>query len=371
MHPDYQIADPSTIASPALIFSIERIRHNLDRMLQIAGRADRLRPHAKTHKTREIIQLERDAGIDKHKCATIAEADLLAEVGVRDILLAYPLVGPNCQRFARLAQLHPQVTFSTIVDDPETIGPLSRACAALGQVIDVLIDVDLGQRRTGIAPGDAAERLYQRIAQSPGLRPGGIHAYDGHIRIEDPVQRSAQVRQQMEPVLALRSRLLAQGLPVPRLVLGGTPTFPAHAGTDLPGVELSPGTCVLHDHGYASRFPDLGMQPAAFLLTRVVSRPTPNRITLDLGTKAVASDPPMGQRCRLLDLSEARQVLHNEEHLVIECDQASQFRPGDVVYAIPTHVCPTCALHKWAWVVDRGQVVDRWAIVARDRQLRV
>jgi D-serine deaminase-like pyridoxal phosphate-dependent protein len=179
------------------------------------------------------------------------------------------------------------------------------------------------------------------------------------------------VQKQLGPLLALRTALKEKGLPVPRLVLGGTPTFPIYAGLDLSEVECAPGTCFLNDHGYGTRFADLsGFTPAALLLTRVISRPTPSRITLDLGYKAVASDPPAGQRCVLLNVPDARAVIHNEEHLVVESPAADRFRPGDEVYAMPTHICPTCALHRQADVVENGQVTDQWAIAARDRVLR-
>jgi D-serine deaminase-like pyridoxal phosphate-dependent protein len=106
-------------------------------------------------------------------------------------------------------------------------------------------------------------------------------------------------------------------------------------------------------------------------LTRVISRPTPTRVTLDLGYKAVASDPPAGKRCALLNVPDYEPVLQNEEHFVIETPAAGKFQPGDVVYAIPTHICPTCALHKWAYIVENGTITGTWDIAARDRVLTV
>jgi D-serine deaminase-like pyridoxal phosphate-dependent protein len=179
-------------------------------------------------------------------------------------------------------------------------------------------------------------------------------------------------RTQLGPVLRLRQALEAEGLPVPRVVAGGTPTFPVFARLDVPGLECSPGTLVLHDHGYGTRYPDVsGFTPAALLLTRVVSRPTPTRVTFDLGYKAVASDPPAGKRLVLLGVDDYEAVLQNEEHLVIETPAAGRFRPGDEVLAIPTHICPTCALHRQAYVVEGGKVTGTWDIVARDRVLTV
>ena len=137
-------------------------------------------------------------------------------------------------------------------------------------------------------------------------------------------------------------------------------------------MELSPGTCVLNDHGYGTHFRDMDdFIPAAAMLTRVVSKPTPTRITLDLGNKAVAADPPAGKRVRILDLPQGEQVIHNEEHLVIETPLAAKYAIGDVFYAIPTHICPTCALHQEALVVEGGKIVDAWPIAARDRRLTI
>jgi D-serine deaminase-like pyridoxal phosphate-dependent protein len=114
-----------------------------------------------------------------------------------------------------------------------------------------------------------------------------------------------------------------------------------------------------------------GFVPAALLLTRVISRPTPRRVTFDLGYKAVASDPPAGKRLILLDMGEYEAVLQNEEHLVIETPAAESFGPGDVAFAVPTHICPTCAMHKQAYVIEGGAVAGTWDIVGRDRVLTI
>jgi D-serine deaminase-like pyridoxal phosphate-dependent protein len=157
---------------------------------------------------------------------------------------------------------------------------------------------------------------------------------------------------------------------VPRLIAGGTPTFPVYAGLDIAGLECSPGTLILHDHGYGTRFTDLaGFTPAALILTRVVSRPTATRVTFDIGTKAVASDPPAGQRVALLDMPQYEPVLHNEEHFTIETIAADRFPPGTEAFAVPTHVCPSVALHRRAHVVEDGRVTQTWEIVGRDRVL--
>lgn len=370
MDPRYRIADPSGIFSPGLVFFQDLIEHNIRAMLARTGGPERLRPHVKTHKCPQVVRLQMDHGLTKFKCATIAEAEMLAQTGARDVLLAYPMVGPNCARMARLAAAFPQCAFSVLVDHPAPTRELSAALAETGAELGAMLDLDVGMHRTGIAPGPAARDLYAALATLPGLRPAGLHVYDGHNHQEPPEERRAAVAQLLETVLTLRRDLDKAGLPVPALVVGGTPTFPAFADLDLPGLECSPGTCVLHDHGYGTRFADMPeFVPAAVVLSRVISRPTPTRVTLDLGYKAIASDPPAGKRCIFLNLPEATPMVQNEEHFALETPHAEKYAPGDVVYAIPTHVCPTSALHKEAYVVRNGQVAGTWPIVARDRVL--
>jgi D-serine deaminase-like pyridoxal phosphate-dependent protein len=368
----YAIADTSAISSPGLIFFLDLIKQNLARTIELAGSAERLRPHAKTHKTREIIQLELAAGITKHKVATIAEAEMAASCGAPDVFLAYPIVGPNCLRLANLIKRYPQTCFRVQGDHAGALDALSQVLVREGVTVDVMLDVDVGQHRTGIAPGPEAQAIYELIDRLPGITPGGLHIYDGHNHQESIVDRQTTAMAQLQPALQLRETLVSKGLSVPRLVLGGTPTFPVYARLDLPGLECSPGTVILHDHGYGSRFADLsGFVPAALLLTRVISRPTPTRVTFDLGYKAVASDPPSGKRLVLINVPEYEPVLQNEEHLVIETPSAEQFKPGEEVLAVPTHVCPTVAMHQRAYIIEGGRLVGTWPIVGRDRVLNV
>jgi D-serine deaminase-like pyridoxal phosphate-dependent protein len=221
-------------------------------------------------------------------------------------------------------------------------------------------------------PGDAARELYETMTRLPGLHAAGFHVYDGHNHQENYVEREEAVQCLLAPVLALRAELEQRGCAVPRVIVGGTPTFPVFARLDLPGVECSPGTLFLQDHGYGSKFVDLqGFTPAALLLTRVISKPTSTRLTFDLGYKAVASDPPAGKRCVLLNVPDYTPLVQNEEHFVVETPAAIQFPLGAEVWAMPTHICPTCAMHRHAHVVENGAVTGTWEIIARDRTLSV
>lgn len=371
MHARYAIADTREILSPSMIVFRDLVEQNLAEMLRIARDPTRLRPHCKTHKMREIIEIELAAGITKHKCATIAEAEMLARAGVRDIFLAYNHVGPNIRRVVQLAERFASSKFSVTADHPTPLAELGQDAAAARLQIAVLLDIDCGQHRTGIPVGPRARELYQQIAFTPGIVPGGFHLYDGHNHQKDVAERQTAVMAGYEPAAKLRDELVASGIPVPRIVAGGTASFPIFAGLDDPAIELSPGTIIFQDAGYSESFPDLNFVPAALLLTRVISRPTPTRITCDLGYKAVASDPPAGNRLFFPDLPDAKAVLQNEEHLVLETPLAKRYQPGDELLAIPRHVCPTSALHKFVYVVSGGKLAGTWDVAARDRVLTV
>jgi len=362
----YAFREQSELLSPSLLVYRQIVTENIQSMIAMARGAERLRPHVKTHKMAEIIRLAESLGIRKHKCATIAEAEMVAAAGGSDVLLAYPLVGPNLKRLAHLIRGYRSTTFRVTVDHPDAARALADVASGLDRQIPVLVDLDVGMGRTGIDPGEPAAALYALIDRLPQLVPDGLHAYDGHIHDSDPAARRRSVQPGLEKTLALRDRLIKQGLSVPRMVLGGTPTFPIYSELELPGVECSPGTTVFHDQNYRSRYPDLPFTPAALLLTRVVSHPRPGRLCLDLGHKAVAADP-VGPRALVLGIDDATPVLHSEEHLVVETSQAESIPLGTPLLAIPAHVCPTVALHRRAYVIDQGQVVDQWEVTARDR----
>jgi D-serine deaminase-like pyridoxal phosphate-dependent protein len=366
--PWYVASNSAEVPSPALLLYPDRIEENLRRMLRVAGGAERLRPHIKTHKLPDVLCQQLALGITRFKCATVAEAEMAARAGAPDVLLAYQPVGPNVARLLKLIQVYPRTHFSTIADDAEALRALSKAAMASGIVLDVLLDLDCGQHRTGVAPGPRAAELYRLMAELGGLRPAGLHAYDGHLHQSDPMLRAAACDAAFTPVRALREELTGAGLLVPRTVAGGTPTFPMHAARG--GVECSPGTTVLWDHGYATRLPDLDFLVAATLLTRVISRPGKDLLCLDLGHKAVASENPP-PRVHFPDLPEARPVAHSEEHLVVESPQAGAHPVGTCLYGVPWHICPTVALHANAVVVRDGVAAGQWEITARARALTI
>lgn len=368
----YRINEPNKIFSPGLVVFRHLVQANLAKMIEMAGNVERLRPHCKTHKMPAMSKMQLEAGITKQKAATLAEAEMLADVGFKDIFLAYNLVGPNIARGVEFRKKYPDVKFSVTADDPALIKQLGDAMVAAGTEIDVLLDINPGRDRTGRPAGDEAAELYALLTKTPGIQAAGLHLYDGHLHQKELAERQAAVQEYWYVISSFRNRLEESGFNVPKIVCGGTPTFPVYATMDDPVIELSPGTCTFHDFGYNEAYPDLQVfTPSAAVLTRVISRPTNTRVTFDVGTKGVASDPAMGRRVVLPVLSNGEQVLQNEEHLVVETSEAGQFQPGDWTLAFPRHVCPTSALYQFATVIEDGEIVDTWEVTARDRCLTV
>lgn len=363
-------AEAESLPTPCLVLYRDRMHANLRRLVEMAGDVSRLCPHLKTAKMEPVIHAYREVGIDSFKCATIAEAELAGRAGAASVLLAYPLVGPQPARFARLAQHFPGTRWSALADSLTGLEMLERAAAERQMQITVLMDIDVGMHRTGIAPGPAAVELYRRIHQSAHLVAGGLHIYDGHLHDTELSMRTEHVRQAVDPALTLRQQLLDQGLPVPRTVAGGSASFTIHRANPI--LECSPGTCVFWDSGYQKLLPEQPFEPAVMLLTRVISRPTADVACLDVGYKSVAAESPF-PRLTLLGDENPDQIGQSEEHLMVRVKRSESFPVGKLLFAIPKHICPTIALHEHVHVVDAvaggWQLADRWPVTARVRQL--
>jgi D-serine deaminase-like pyridoxal phosphate-dependent protein len=364
----YEIANADEIASPTVLIYPQRVEENVRRMIAVAGDVSRLRPHVKTHKLPQIVAIKRSLGITKFKTSTIAETEMTASEGGEDVMLAYPLVGPNIRRLAQLIERYPQTRFTSLVDNVGTLETISRIGVQSGITFELFVDLNVGMNRTGISIGPAVEDLYARLCHLPGVKAAGLHAYDGHLHNPDHQSLTAACEQAFAPVWKLRTSLQAKNLAVPKVVAGGTPTSPLLVHGD--DVEVGAGTTVLWDFGQTETTPDQDFLNAAVILGRVISKPLDNRLCLDVGHKAVASEmvPP---RARWFGLEDAVPVIHSEEHLVLQTDRASQYAVGQVVYGIPRHVCPTIALHSEVQCVRDGRATESWPVVARARRLTV
>lgn len=239
----YEIINPEEVFSPGLLIYPERIKSNILRMIKIAGSAERLRPHVKSHKMAEIIKLQIDLGINKFKTSTISETEMVARSGGKDILLAIQPVGPNIDRFFNLKKEFRDTRFSCIVDSEEIINKLSGMATCTGMETHVWLDINSGMNRTGVAPGESASRLIQKIITIPMLKLEGLHVYDGHIKEKDFSLREKLYNDSFKPVMEFVEKLKTAGIRDLNIVAGGTPTFPFHAMRQ--DVDCSPGTTLL------------------------------------------------------------------------------------------------------------------------------
>jgi D-serine deaminase-like pyridoxal phosphate-dependent protein len=257
---------------------------------------------------------------------------------------------------------YPETAFSALTDNAEALAQLEQQVSEAGQLLGLFIDLDLGMHRTGILPGPAALDIKNHIIKSANLEFRGWHLYDGHIRHSDFEQR----RREAEKALDKARDLISGGLSE-EVIAGGSPTFPVHALN--PRFNLSPGTCLLWDQGYSNMLPDQQFKVAAILITRVISKPLPDLLCLDLGHKALASEMPH-PRVYIPALGSVEFVSHSEEHLVVKSSEAMNFKVGDVLYGIPMHICPTVALHQEMVVIENGIEVDRWEVF-RSRKVTI
>ena len=355
--------------SPSLLVFPEIVRRNIAEMVRMAGGATRLRPHIKTHKTAEGIQLMMEAGIQKFKCATIAEAELLALQGAPDVLLAHQPVGPKIQRLMALMIQYPNTHFSCITDHPTAAKNIANIFHTHNRSIDIYVDINVGMNRTGIVPDDTALALIETIMQTPGIDFKGLHVYDGQHRQADFASRQAACDEAFAPVYELIQRMQEKGYALPTIIAGGSPTFSIHAQkTDR---DCSPGTNIFWDRGYGQICAEQKFEPAVQILTRVISLPTPTRICLDLGHKAVAAENEIGKRVYFPSHPSLVAVGQSEEHLVMEAGEGHGFKAGDVLLGIPYHVCPTIALHESLYAIENNQLIGEWKVAARKRKITI
>lgn len=344
--------------SPGLIVYPDRVKRNILKAIEMVnGNPDRLRPHIKTHKTKEGNDLFLAAGITKFKCATIAEAELLALSEAPDVLISMQLIGPNLERFKQLVSHYPKTKFSSIVDDAFAASELNRIFA--DHSTGVYLDLNMGMNRTGIKPSKALA-LIQHIQTLPNVTLRGLHAYDGHIRDKVYEDRAKQVETDFTSFYELLGQLNHSDL---ELVVSGTPSFLVHHKNHL--FTCSPGTFIFFDAGYAALFPENTFEFGVEIIARIISKPTDSTICLDLGHKSVAAENPIDNRVRFIDQPSWVLKSQSEEHGIVEVGDSSTYSVGEIVRMIPYHICPTVNLHSHLQVIDGGL----WEVKARNRRL--
>jgi len=353
---------PATLAdlpTPALIVDVPVLDRNIARMAHFFAEGTcRLRPHVKAHKTPAIARRQLAAGSCVGlTCATVREAEAVAAF-CDDVLIANEIVtADKCGRAAALAASR-RVTVA--VDSVEGVEALAVAARAAGVILGVLVDLNVGQMRCGVLPGEPALTLAARVAATSGLRLHGVMGYEGHVQpVRERGDRAAQAQRAMTALVDTAAQLRAAGLPCEIVSGGGTGTFDI-SGRMAGVTEIQAGSYVLMDTDYG----DVGVpfEQAFFVLGTIVSRPAADRCVADAGHKSTTKDHGLP---RVHGVEGATVTSLNDEHATIAIPPAAAIRIGDRVRLVPSHTDPTMNLHDVIYAVEGERVVDVWPISAR------
>ncbi len=352
------------IDTPALLIDLDAFEHNLDRMAELLRPTGaRLRAHAKTHKSPVIAHLQMARGAVGQCVQKVAEAEALAWGGVPDILVSNEVVG--ARKLARLAALSRIAKVAVCADDPAQVAALAAAAADAGVRHTVLVEIDVGAARCGVAPGPAAVALAEAIAASPHLRFGGLQAYHGSAQhVRDPAERAATIAAAVDDTRRTLEQLRQRGLDCAIIGGAGTGSFEHEAASGV-FTEIQAGSYAFMDADYARNGGGAaaGFRHALFVLATAMSATRPGLAVLDAGHKAVAVDSGLPL---LWERPGVRYTGASDEHGKLEWDGAATGpRLGEKVRLVPGHCDPTVDRHDWYVGMRGGRVECLWPVAAR------
>jgi D-serine deaminase-like pyridoxal phosphate-dependent protein len=357
------------LPTPALMIDLDVLERNLDRMAKLCrDQKVGLRPHTKTHKTPEVARMQLDRGAVGLTVAKVGEAEVMAEAGLDDLLVAFPIFGD--EKLYRLAQVARLRRVLVALDHEATARELSKAASAQQATVGVLVEFDAGFQRCGLPPGPGCVALAKKIEQMPGLKFRGLMTYFGNVwgAVEERRKEAEQVRKRVARALAAFAEV---SMPV-EIVSGGSTPSAEFAGLVQGLTEIRPGTYVYNDMNTYYQGA-CGMEDcAARILTTVVSTAVHGKAIIDAGSKTFSSDPlgsgPKAGYGYVVEAPDASVVKLNEEHGHLNVAKSShQFQVGEVLTVIPNHVCTCVNMHDEAFLPRNGEVVGSWRIAARGK----
>ena len=353
---------PRTLAdipTPALLIDLPAMQRNIELMAKFfADGPCKLRPHFKAHKTPEIARRQLAAGsCTGLTCATVGEAEVAAGF-CDDILIANQVIGAD--KTARVAALANRCDLKIAVDSAFGLQQVAAAAQKAGTTVGVVVDVNVGMPRCGVAPGDEALALARRAADTANVQLRGVMGYEGHVvGLEDRAEREGRARKSMERLLSSAQMIREAGLPCDIVSAGGTGTYDITGRID--GItEIQAGSYVLMDTAYAKL--DLPFGHALSVLGTVLSRPQPGFCVTDSGHKACTQDHGNPS---VKDVPGATVLFLSDEHASMTIPPDSTLAPGDRIQLWPSHVDPTINLHDVFYVLEGERVVDIWPVSAR------
>ena len=344
--------------TPTLLLDRAASDRNLAKMAQFfADRKSKLRPHFKNHKCVTLAKRQLAAGNAVGiTCAKLGEAEILADHGVTNLLIANQVVG--AVKVRRLAELAKRARVAVAVDHLDQVEAISRAAVAAGSTVHLLVEVDIGMGRCGLPPGESVVELAKQIVKFPGVQLDGIQAYEGQlVNVIDRDQRRTQSQAAMQLAIDTRRLLEKSGIPVTCLSGCSSATYDSTGAMD--GVdEIQAGSYATMDRQYYRLAPEFEI--AMSLLVRVISRPTADKAVLDVGVKGAGGEFGVPGIKDYPDV--VVPFFLAEEHVVV--NNSPNWCIGQPLHLIPSHACTTCNLHREFVVHENGRVVDVWPIEA-------
>jgi D-serine deaminase-like pyridoxal phosphate-dependent protein len=367
-HPSARIGDSlAEIETPALCLDLDRFERNIaaaGRLL--AGKGIDWRPHAKCHKSPAIAQKLIEAGAIGATCAKLGEAEILAAAGVRDLLIANLIVGGR--KIERLVALRRRADPIVCLDAIEQALPISAAMSAAGLTLRVLIEIDIGMARVGVAPGETVLELARKLRELPGIELAGVMGYEGHaLLIADPSEKAAAVATATGKLTDARDLLEANGIACPIVSCGGTGSLAYTA--EQPGVtEIQAGGLIFMDAFYRHSCRVAEFEYALFIVATVVSRPEPDRAIIDAGRKTMNQELHMPLVVDYLENERPGiEIAYlSAEHGVLKlAKESAPLAIGDRLTIVPGYGDFTTVLHDYLIGVRNGRVETIYPIEAR------
>ena len=349
------------ISTPALVVDYDLMQKNIKTMANFAREKNiNLRPHVKTHKCPEIAKMMLEAGASGICVAKVGEAEIFAESGLNDILIANQVI--DLGQIKRLIELNKKTLVRVCVDSEKNVKDLSKAAQKEGISLEVVLEIDIGLGRNGIQPGEPALNFAKFLQNQKNIKLVGLQGYEGHlISVLDPELREQQAHNCMQLLVDTRDLLNENGININYLTGGNTTTY-RFTGSHEGITEIQPGTYVFNDEHHYRVCPEF--EVAATVLCAVSNNPTRRIYTVDAGLKSVTND---NGNPTLKNYPKSKIKVMTEEHSIIRTGPKDTFEIGQKIEIIPSHICTTVNLYDFLTVVKDDDIIEIWDVSARGK----
>tara|TARA_A100001037_G_scaffold190257_1_gene170354 strand:- start:15333 stop:16481 length:1149 start_codon:yes stop_codon:yes gene_type:complete len=365
MFNDYKIKDVESFETPEHLIFEEKVLHNINSIISLVGDKDRLIPHAKTHKSKDILSLLIENGIKKHKTSTLNELEVLAECNPESLVLAYPITSKiKSRRLLKIINKFPNTKFYAIISNVFHFDLIKD----IDNLSGVYIDLDTGMNRTGVTKENVSD-LLDYISSKYYKKLKGIHAYDGQTGGVTSIEERKTDTQNTLNAIRFVEKLIKERFSIDDFEIIAAGSWSFHFYIQEKDIKLSPGTWIYWDINNI-KMKELGFKIAGVILGQVIDQnESNNTVTIDIGAKSISSDMITENRLKLIGKPNSKLIFQNEEHGIIKLNGES-LKLGDYVLAQPGHACTVTPKYNRALKIDKnGEVSGIITPHARDRIL--